>query len=76
MFGSGLFAMLTLNSIIRTTRHMTALGERGTCGALDHLPARVQGQRGRRRASMIQDSAEEEAPGWKWDDEQKTYVRI
>lgn len=56
---------------------MTAHGERGTGGALDHIPARVQGQRGRhRRASLMQDSSEEEPPGWKWDDEQKTYVRI
>ncbi len=68
--------MLTLDSIIRTTRQMTAFGERGTGGALDHLPARVQGQRGRRRAAAPCEPAEEDEPGWKWDDDQKTYVRI
>lgn len=68
--------MLTLDSIIKTTRHMTAFGERGTGGALDHLPARVEGQRGRRRAVVAQAAAEGDEPGWEWDDEQKTYVRI
>jgi len=68
--------MLTLDSIIRTTRHMTAFGERGTGGALDHLPARVEGQRSRRRVAAAQLAAEDDEPGWQWDDEQKTYVRI
>ena len=55
---------------------MTAFGERGTGGALDHLPARVQGQRGRRRASAAQETIDDDEPGWQWDDELKTYVRI
>jgi hypothetical protein len=67
--------MLTIASIIRTTRQMTAFGERGTGGALDHLPARVQGQRGRRR-SVVEQEPEDDEPGWQWDDELKTYVRI
>lgn len=73
--GFGRPAMLTIDSIIRTTRQMTAFGERGTGGALDHLPARVQGQRGRRRSAVEQESVDDE-PGWQWDDELKTYVRI
>ena len=68
--------MLTIDSIIGTTRHMTAFGERGTGGALDHLPARVQGQRGRRRRTAAQCSADDDQPGWRWDEEQLTYVRI
>jgi hypothetical protein len=68
--------MLTLDSIIRTTRHMTAFGERGTGGALDHLPARVEGQRKRRRTAAGRPGVEGDEPGWQWDDELRTYVRI
>ena len=68
--------MLTLDSILDTTNQMTAFGERGTGGALDHLPARVQGQRGRRRASLAVGPVEDDEPGWQWDDALKTYVRI
>lgn len=55
---------------------MTAFGERGTGGALDHLPARVEGQRSRRRASTANSLVEDDEPGWQWDDEQQTFVRI
>lgn len=67
--------MLTLDSIVRTTRQMTAFGERGTGGALDHLPARVQGQRRRQRKASPSDAEVGNEPGWQWDDNQKTYVR-
>ena len=66
--------MLTLDTIIRTTRQMTAFGERGTGGALDHLPARVQGQQGQRRIVESISSSGGDAPAWEWDEELQTYV--
>lgn len=67
--------MLTLEAIIGTTRHMTAFGERGTGGALDHLPARVEGRRGQRRTGL-QAVAIDDEPGWSWDEDQQTWVRV
>lgn len=71
--------MLTLKAILKTTRQMTAFGERGTAGALDHLPARVQGQPMKKRVGSSGASGSGSAAGTdvrRWDEEQKTYVHI
>lgn len=67
--------MLTLESILKATRQMASYGERGTAGALDHLPARVQGPRERKRSVGVE-SAESEAcrkPARRWDNELKIF---
>ena len=66
--------MLTLDTILSTTRQMTSFGERGTAGALDHIPQRVQGRRGRRASSDSPPSADV-VPARRWDSELMTFVR-
>ena len=66
--------MLTLDTILSTTRQMTSFGERGTAGALDHIPQRVQGRRGRRVGGDSPASADV-TPARRWDSELKTFVR-
>jgi hypothetical protein len=66
--------MLTLKEILKATRQMTSYGERGTAGALDHLPARVQGQRDRRRSDAAESGPNDYVPARKWDDELKLFV--
>jgi hypothetical protein len=54
---------------------MAAYGERGTAGALDHLPARVQGQRDKKRPE-VKSSAENveiDKPARRWNDELKIF---
>lgn len=64
--------MLTLDTNLRATRQMASYGERGTAGALDHLPARVQGPRERKRADSAS-SARESKPARRWDEELKIF---
>ena len=67
--------MLTLDSILRTTRQMSAFGERGTSGALDHLPSRVQGPGERRRSRVRQEASDDSGkPARRWDNELKIFV--
>lgn len=71
--------MLTLDAIIKATRQMTAYGERGTAGTLDHLPARVQGPRENKKKKTNQSKTSATAsrkPARRWDDEKKVYVHI
>ncbi|MER9730886.1 hypothetical protein [Mesorhizobium sp. M0217] len=72
--------MLTLESILKATRQMTSYGEHGTAGALDHLPARVQGPRERKRTagsnsagSDISKPTGTSKPARRWDDELKIF---
>lgn len=54
---------------------MASYGERGTAGALDHLPARLQGRRDRRRSgdSNLTPDAEATKPARRWDAELKIF---
>jgi hypothetical protein len=67
--------MLTLESILKAARQMASYGERGTAGALDHLPARVQGQRERKRLEITStaENAELKKPARRWNDELKIF---
>jgi hypothetical protein len=66
--------MLTLDSILKATRQMTSYGERGTAGALDHLPSRVQGPRDRKRPGPKSATGDADSkPARRWDDELKTF---
>lgn len=72
--------MLTLDSILKTTRQMTAYGEQGTAGALDHLPQKVQGRSEKRKASHASaseggDTCEHRVTR-RWDEKTRTYVHI
>jgi hypothetical protein len=66
--------MLTLDSNLRATRQMASYGERGTAGALDHLPARVQGPRERKRTGAASASSTGGSkPARRWDEELKIF---
>lgn len=71
----GIDLMLTLSSILRTTKQMTAFGERGTGGALDHLPERVQGKRSKRKTTAQPSDDKSKEADWCWDEAQQTYIR-
>lgn len=67
-------AMLTLQSILRTTRQRTSYGEQTTRGALDHLPAKVEGPKKRRRARRPGRKDEVESDEIReWDDTNKVF---
>jgi hypothetical protein len=57
---------------------MTSFGERGTGGALDHLPARVEGPKGKIKAgtAKVSEPNGERKPARRWDDELKVFVRL
>jgi hypothetical protein len=66
--------MLTLDAILKATRQMTSYGERGTPGALDHMPAKVQGQPSERVPSYPPKTTENQGkPARTWDDKKKVY---
>ncbi|HEX7855928.1 MAG TPA: hypothetical protein VF503_19760 [Sphingobium sp.] len=54
---------------------MASYGERGTAGALDHLPSRVQGPRERKRGSSTVTGDVDFKPARRWDNELKTFRR-
>ena len=55
---------------------MASFGERGTAGALDHLPSRVQGPREKRKTgtNAVVSATGVSKPARRWDDELKTFV--
>jgi hypothetical protein len=66
--------MLTLDAILKATKQMTSYGEKGTPGALDHLPAKLQGQPSERGPTYRnQSTVAGEEPARVWDDEKKVY---
>lgn len=66
--------MLTLDAILKATRQMTTYGERGTPGALDHMPAKIQGQPSERIAPQAAKPGDGNGKHARiWDDRKKVY---
>jgi len=67
--------MLTLDAILKATKQMSSYGERGTNGAMDHLPDRVQGQPVAREIDLCPDvEGDETVSARRWDNELKVYI--